>query len=228
MTSIGNVEATPLASLTFISFTTGAILYLTGTPSNHFASAAHALMPFQQRLTTVLVDGYTFVEDALPVRQRPGSTVERSAYSPPVRMLASETEGGDKGQVHALLTRVVPHSSSIATFVWELFPATTDSPDPAPPRVSIRPGQAAVLDLTLLLGQPAYQHVAPPNPTSVSDDRIRIWTVSSSSSSSSASASQQRISLTIREKPGGAVTLTLVRKLMSVGRGDLLGSIVRA
>jgi hypothetical protein len=234
MTSLGNVEATPLASLTVISFTTGDILYLTGSASNLFGDPANAIMPFQQRVTTIRVDGYTFVEDALPVRQRPGSEVERSPYSPPVRLLADEMGEGtlsDAGKVHALLKSIVVHSTNIATFVWELVtpPELMSSTDPpAPPRVSIRPGQAAVLDFTPLLGQPAYQHMAPLKPTSINDDRIRTWTISSCDAWSEGTPggnTAQTFELTMREKPGGTVTgalFTLARKLVSVGRKDLL------
>lgn len=74
MTSLGNIEATPLASLTFIDFVTGDILYLTGLAQNFFGSAARNIMPFQNALTTVHVSGYILVHDALPLRQRKGTS----------------------------------------------------------------------------------------------------------------------------------------------------------
>jgi hypothetical protein len=78
MTSLGNVEATPLASLTVVSFTTGDILYLAGSASNLFSDPANAILPFQQRVTTIRVNGYMFVEDALLVQRRPASEVEHT------------------------------------------------------------------------------------------------------------------------------------------------------
>jgi hypothetical protein len=193
-------------------------------------------MPFQQRVTAIRVNGYTFVEDALPVRQRPGSEVERSPYSPPVKLLVGEMGEGrplglnNSGIVQALLKSVVLHSSNIATFAWQLSSATQSSSScdvPESPHVSIRPGQAVILDFTPFLGQPGYQHMAPLKPTAVNDDRIRTWTVSLSSNwgKDSLQDSPQIFELTMREKPGGAVTgalFTLVRKLVSVGRKDLL------
>lgn len=237
MTSLGNVEATPLASLTFVSFTTGDILYITGAATNLFGDPANDIMPFQQRLTTVYVDGYTFVEDALPVRQKPGSHVERSPYSPTVRLLAAEKGGGasslnlrDTGKVQARLKRVNLHNTDIATFVWELISPTPSSSSSSgeTPHVSIRPGQTAVLDFTLFLGQAAYQHMAPLKPSAVNDDRIRTWTISSSDSwtrNNPAPDEPQVFELTMREKPGGTVTgalFALVKKLVSVQRRDLL------
>ncbi|KAG6898490.1 hypothetical protein C0993_006471 [Termitomyces sp. T159_Od127] len=209
MTSLGNIEATPLASLTFISFSDGSILYLTGVASNLIGVAAQRVMPRHtvNALTTIYVTGFTLVSDALPVRQRLGSTPISSPYSPPVRFLAEEpgvTTRIDGATV--LLTQIQIHSPTIATFSW------TSSQS-----LNILPGQAAILDFTPLLGARGYQHMAPFQPTSVNDDRIRTWTVSSISTDG-------KFSLTMREKPGGVVTgalFSIARRLQEV-RPELL------
>ena len=95
MTSLGNIEATPVASLTFVSFTTGDILYITGDAKTLVGSEARSLMDRQNVLTTVYTTGYVFVRDALPVRQRPGTEVERSPYSPPIRLLNEEEQSNN-------------------------------------------------------------------------------------------------------------------------------------
>ncbi|KAF9458769.1 hypothetical protein BDZ94DRAFT_1239728 [Collybia nuda] len=205
MTSFGNIEATPLASLTFVSFTTGEILYITGTAQNLYDREAQKLMPFQDRLTTIHATGYTYVKDALPVRQRPETTVEYSPYCPPIHYLAEETPQAklfdESHKTTALLTNVTFHSPSIATFTWEAsYP------------VSVIPGQAAIMGFAPLLGGKKYQHMAPFDPSSVNDDRIRTWTISRTSSPTS-------FSLTMREKPGGTVTgalFSIARKLGEV------------
>ncbi|KAG5733076.1 Flavohemoprotein [Termitomyces sp. T112] len=209
MTSLGNIEATPFASLTFISFPDGSILYLTGIATNIIGSAAQRVMPLhtQNALTTIQVTGFSLVSNALPVRQRPGSTSISSPYSPPVRFLAEEP-GGTSMMDSAIvrLTKIEMHSSTIATFSWA--PSET---------LSILPGQAAILDFTPLLGARGYQHMAPLEPTSVNDDRIRTWTVSSVNA-------DETFSLTMREKPGGAVTgalFNIARRLQEV-RPELL------
>jgi len=205
MTSLGNIEATPLASLTFVSFTTGDVLYLTGTAKTLFGPAAQHIMPLQNILTTVHVTGYTLVQDALPVRQRPNTTAQPSPYSPPIRFLAEEapaaTYFNKDAQVSALLTRIDILSPSLATFTWE-----------SSKELQIKPGQAAVLDFTSVIGAAEYQHMAPAKPTFVNDDRIRTWTVSTSSPP----AGTRTFSLTMREKHGGAVTgalFAIARKL---------------
>ncbi|KAJ7141140.1 hypothetical protein C8R44DRAFT_762813 [Mycena epipterygia] len=195
MTSLGNIEATPLASLTFIDFVSGDILYLTGDAENLVGPDALKLMPFQNTLTTVYVTGYTLVRDALPVRQRTGTSPERSPYSPPIRLLAGEAPPlslFDKSEnATALLSKIDLHSPTIATFTWD---SSVD--------LQIQPGQAIIMDMSPLVGVPAYRHMAQHKPTSVNDDSVRTWTVSSSHPRSGT----RTFSLTMREKPGGAVT----------------------
>ncbi|KAJ7592954.1 hypothetical protein C8J56DRAFT_779465 [Mycena floridula] len=195
MTSLGNIEATPFASLTFVDFEKGDILYITGDARNLLDAEARRVMVRQNAITMVYTTGYRFVRDALPLRQR--TAPEASPYSPPIHFLVEEASSttlfDDSDKVTLLLRRIVIHSQSVATFTWET------SRD-----LEIKPGQAAVLDLSTLLGSVSYQHMAPGNPTSVNDDRIRTWTVSSFQSPAS-----RTFEMTIRHKPGGAVTTVL-------------------
>ncbi|KAF9495869.1 hypothetical protein BDN71DRAFT_1390638 [Pleurotus eryngii] len=206
MTSLGNIEVTPLASLTFVSFTRGDILYLTGEAQTLVGPAAHKVMPLHNALTTVRTTGYIFVADALPVRQRLGTTVVPSPYSPPVRLLAEEASStsyfqGNEKDVTATLQSIKILSPSLATFTF------TTSED-----IHFKAGQAAILDFTPFIGEEEYHHMASGKPSSVNDDRIRTWTISSPSPDSPARAFE----LTMREKPGGAVTgalFSVARKL---------------
>lgn len=71
------------------------------------------------------------------------------------------------------------------------------------------------MDMSPLVGVPAYRHMAQSKPTSVNDDSIRTWTVSSSHPPTGT----RSYSLTMREKPGGAVTgplFAIARKLAEV------------
>lgn len=204
MTSLGNVEATPYASLTFISFTRGDILYLTGQARNVYGSEAHTIMPLQDTLTEIYITGYTHVHNALPVRQL-REDIEPSPYSPPIKLLAEEAKQArifaPEAQPTALLTRITIHSPTIATFEWE-------SSHP----IQYVPGQAAIMDFRPLLGSRQYQHMAY-NPIAVNDDFIRTWTISSSAVPGTET---RRFALTIKEKPRGTVTgllFKMVRKL---------------
>ncbi|OAX41825.1 hypothetical protein K503DRAFT_848151 [Rhizopogon vinicolor AM-OR11-026] len=200
MTSLGNIEATALASLTFPSFTDGSILYVTGIAHNLVGALAQAIMPSQDTLTAIEVTGYTFVEDALPVRQRESTVSQMSPYAPPVKLLKEEqafsTFFNNEDNIHTTLSHIELHTSDLATFTFEY-----------PYRIDIIPGQAAILDFTSFLGASPYRHMAPENPTLVNDDRIRTWTVSRCSSWTSVEdGGSTTFSLTMRLKPGGAIT----------------------
>ena len=209
MTSLGNVEATPLASLTFISFKTGDILYLTGNARNLYGSDAQAIMPMQDRLTEIFVTGYTFITNAFPARQDSAFEIQPSPYSPPVKLLAEEdtqlTMFSLEQQPKALLTRIIVHNPTIATFEWE---------SSAPIRAE--PGQAVILDFSTLLGSREYRHMSAGRPSLVNDDFIRTWTISSAATGN---LDTNSFALTMREKPGGAVTgalFSILRKLSEV------------
>ena len=209
MTSLGNVEATPLASLTFISFTTGDILYLTGKARNVYGDEARSIMPFQDTFTEIYVTGYTYVRDAFPARLKEGYIIQPSPYSPPVRLLAEEDPQSkifsSKEQPKVLLNHITIHSPTLATFEFE-----------ASNPIHIRPGQAAIMDFSPLFGSRRYQHMSPTKPSLVNDDFIRTWTVSSASLDPQGS---RKFSLTMREKPGGTVTgalFSMARKLVEV------------
>ena len=206
MTSLGNVEATPLASLTFISFKTGDILYLTGNARNLYGPEAQAIMPMQDRLTEIFITGYTFVTDAFPARQDSAFNIQPSPYSPPIKLLAEEdtqtTLFSLEQQPKALLTRITIHNPTIATFEWE---------STAP--IHADPGQAIILDFSTLLGSREYRHMSAGRPSLVNDDFIRTWTISSASKGN---LETNTFSLTMREKPGGIVTgalFSILRKL---------------
>lgn len=215
MTSLGNVEATPLASLTVVSFTTGDILYITGKAKNLFGDEAHAIMARQNALTAIFVTGFVLVRDALPVRQQPDTVPSPSPYSPPVKLLVEESPPSifyDQSKpVTLLLTKLGLLSPKILQLTWEC------SED-----VIIKPGQAAILDLKPLLGAQQYQHMSPYNPSSVNDDRIRTWTVSSTHTSPTRS-----FTITVKLKDGGVVTtsfFTIATRLAEVNPNALMDS----
>jgi len=205
MSSLGNVEVTPLASLTFINFVTGDILYITGEAKTLFGAEAESIMRRQKVLTTVTTTAYVFVRDALPLRQDPGVPVVRSPYSPPIKFLVEETpsaSGHYFENTDVLLTKVDLLSQDLAVFRFEIQGAG----------VEINPGQHVALDFTDFVGPQQYAHMNPWKPTSLNDDRIRTWTVSSAH----VDGKTQAFDLTMREKPGGLVTgalFTIARKL---------------
>ncbi|KAF5333624.1 hypothetical protein D9611_002569 [Ephemerocybe angulata] len=230
MSTLGNIEYTPVASLAIADFKTGDVLYLTGDAENIQGPAAEAIMPMQHSLTTLRVTGYRFIKDALSVRQAPLSSKEEigvSPYSPPIKYLKEEIEaqgGGGKfftgNSPKAMLQSVSLHSSTIATFTFK----------PSVP-LQILPGQAVILDWKSLLGGPQYRHMSQDKPSLVNDDLIRTWTVSSyhPPTPESDTVEGTAFQLTMKEKEGGAVTGALfsIARRMKAKDPDLLKDLSR-
>ncbi|CAE6476846.1 unnamed protein product [Rhizoctonia solani] len=193
MNSLGNVQSTPLAGITILDFRTGDVLYITGRAQNVFDQSAREIMDRTNLLTLITTTGYTFVKNAMPTRQVPGTSAVPSPYNPPVRYLVEETSKGKvQDATTLLLERIQLHSSDLATFWF------------APSRaVEVKPGQAAIIDMTSFVGAREYSHMARGgDERSLNDDGIRTWTVSGQSPDGA-------LQLTIRAKPGGYVTSRL-------------------
>ncbi|KZV92281.1 hypothetical protein EXIGLDRAFT_614631 [Exidia glandulosa HHB12029] len=220
MQSLGNIEASSLAGLAVPDFVTGDVLYLTGSARTLVGETAQKIMPRQSVVTLIDVQEWTLVRDALPVRQVPGTAVERSPYSPPVKYLAEDIV--QKGEVSLsgvklLLSSIDLHSEHDATFTFHVESSGKE-------KVDVRPGQAAIVDLSSLFGRNAYRHMAQTGAEkTLNDDGIRTWTISRFEPSSATDTSAL-LSLTIREKVDGSMTpklLGLARRLASV-RPELL------
>ncbi|KAL4764810.1 putative oxidoreductase, FAD-binding [Aspergillus foveolatus] len=207
LSSLGNIEASGLAGFTIVDFESGDILYLTGKAKNVVGEEACTIIKRHSGCITLLeVTGYTLVRDALPVRQAPGSVVGRSPYSPNIKYLVEEAEvqgfGGTSEKARLQSARQL--SSDLAVFRFKVVPNDTGGV-----RLSIRPGQAVVLDFMDWLGPPQYRHMADNAPGSINDDRVRTWTVSGAHEGSQMSWFE----LTMREMKGGAVTGALFEVL---------------
>ncbi|KAL4818806.1 hypothetical protein BDW67DRAFT_155989 [Aspergillus spinulosporus] len=210
LSSLGNIEASGLAGFTIVDFESGDVLYLTGKARNVVGEEVCTILKRHRGCITLLeVTGYTLVRDALPVRQASGSGVGRSPYSPRVKYLVEEAEvqGVSGTSEKAKLQSARQLSSDLAVFRFKVVPDESGGA-----RLSIRPGQAIVLDFMDWLGPRQYRHMADNAPGSINDDRVRTWTVSSAHEGGQMSWFE----LTMREMKGGAVTGALfdvLRKL---------------
>ncbi|PLB50081.1 hypothetical protein P170DRAFT_508319 [Aspergillus steynii IBT 23096] len=198
VSSLGNIEATGLVGLTIVSLTTGDVLYLTGTAENLVGQDALRIMDRHSTITVVKVTGFTFVKDALPVRQEPGTPVERSPYSPKIKYLVEESgaASGESVAHRAELKSAMQLSDDLAVLRFKVLPHEGAS------KLRIRPGQAIVLDFMNWIGPPQYHHMMSTKPSLLNDDRVRTWTVSSAHEADDVSWFE----LTMRELKGGAVT----------------------
>ncbi|KAF8836557.1 hypothetical protein BDN67DRAFT_973995 [Paxillus ammoniavirescens] len=192
MNSLGNIYITPLAGLVFPSFSTGSVLYVTGTAETLFGAPARKLMPHVNAVTTIYATGFSFVENAMPLREVPDTT-ERSPYSPPICYLSEEeppTVPYDDVTLTLVRTRV--HNDTLATFTFE-----TSRP------IEVRGSQNCVLDLSNFLRERSHELLEwTAGPGAQSDDCVRTWTVSSPPTP----ASPCTLSLTIRAIQGGLIS----------------------
>ncbi|KAF8914774.1 hypothetical protein CPB85DRAFT_1251939 [Mucidula mucida] len=123
-TSLGNIEATPLASLTFPFFTTGDVLYVTRRARNvNEKEEAGRLMFHHDRLTTLYVTGGP--RCAVAVRTAPKFVTSEE--------IQTNRKLLDQDAVDATLTRIRLHS-----------PTSTFSTSA---RLDMIPGQVIILDI---------------------------------------------------------------------------------
>jgi len=155
----------PYAGFTIPNYNTGDILYLTGTAEIFHGESAQKIMPRINRLLQIKTTGAILIHKALPYTFE---FIEPSPYNPPIR-LASEKRGetSENSGIRATLTKITRHAPDISSFTFSI----------SKPCKQI-PGQYAILSFAELIDY-GYQHMSA-KPSSVNDDRIRTWTISSS------------------------------------------------
>lgn len=67
MSTIGNIEANPVAAMTFINWATGDLVYVTGRASNHYLDDAQKIMPSVDLITALVPTGYIYAKNVLTV-----------------------------------------------------------------------------------------------------------------------------------------------------------------
>jgi ferredoxin-NADP reductase len=208
--ALGNIQSNPLASFAVADLVSGNVLYVTGEAKLLFGESARAIQPRSERIITIRVTGYLSMSNALTFGQV-GLNTEDSPYSPPIRYLAEEP-----GHEQTLLESTLLKLNKIDVLAHDLATFTFDVSHP----ISVKPGQYAIIDCSPFTGRAAYAHMPMPGlETSINDDSIRTWTISSSSDTPT-----DRIQITMREKKGGAVTgrfFQVVRKAQEL-RPELL------
>lgn len=169
--TLGNLRKNPRAGYVIPDFKTGDCLYVSGTTEVLFGKDAEDLLPRSNLVVKVTVLAARFVEKSLAFR---GIEGEPSPYNPPIRFLRSEKEPPtanlSTGETNtATLIKKESLSPSISRFRFRL-----SRPE------KINAGQYAVFSFRdeLDIG---YSHMRDDDPTSINDDYIRTFTVSSGS-----------------------------------------------
>ncbi|PGH08228.1 hypothetical protein GX51_01382 [Blastomyces parvus] len=170
--TLGNLQMTPLAGYVFPGFENGNVLYLTGKTEILVGKAAAALLPRSNLAVKITVTSARYVENGLAFRGQPG---QPSPYNPPIRYLTTEkvTPSAlvpDENSTTATVIKKDIITPSIGRFRFKVS-------DPSQAG-KWTPGQYATLSFAGELDM-GYSHMKDDDPTSINDDYIRTFTVSS-------------------------------------------------
>ncbi|KAJ5168679.1 Riboflavin synthase-like beta-barrel [Penicillium canariense] len=170
--TLGNLQTTPLAGYVIPDFETGDVLYITGHAEVLVGREAAAVLPRSNLAIRVIVAQAIFVKNGLAFRGQPG---EPSPYNPVVRYLTSEKNvpgTAPEPNNASTMVRLMDKEYITPSIIRFRFRSTSSNP------VSWAPGQYATLSFQDELDM-GYSHMRDDDPTSLNDDFIRTFTVSS-------------------------------------------------
>lgn len=168
--TLGNLQTTPKAGLIFPDFKTGDVLYMTGKTEILFGHQASEVLSRCNLAVKLQIEEAKFVRNGLAFSATEG---EMSPYNPPVRYLKKEQSHGLAEHDDSLEVRMLSRTMltpTIARFEFGIID----------PRKSSRwkPGQYVALSFEKELDI-GYSHMRDDDPSSLNDDFMRTFTVSS-------------------------------------------------
>lgn len=176
--TLGNLETTPRAGMVIPDFETGDVVYVTGDTETLVGAEASKVLAKSKLAVRLKVTEAVFVQEGLPFR---GTVMDdasqgRSPYNPRVRYLTSEqTDTLAKLQnEQAPTTAQLVSKTRLAPTITRYRFALTDPTVLGP----WKPGQYVAIDFAGELDM-GYSHMRDDDPTSLNDDYIRSFTVSS-------------------------------------------------
>ncbi|KAK6513127.1 hypothetical protein TWF506_009293 [Arthrobotrys conoides] len=176
--TLGNLQVTPLAGLTFVDYYTGDMLYLTGTTEILIGPDAEKVLLKSKLAVKLTVTGARYARASLGLRVAEPDAVRWSPYNPEVRYLAAELQGqksliglNSQPGLKATLVKKEKLSSTIARFTFQLD-GNKDKKE------LWRAGQYVMLGFEEELSA-GYRHMDDSDPQGLNDDYIRSFTVSS-------------------------------------------------
>ncbi|KIW62813.1 hypothetical protein PV04_10944 [Phialophora macrospora] len=176
--TLGNLETTPRAGLVIPDFETGDVLYVTGDTETLVGAAASKVIAKSNLAVSLKITGARLVENGLPFRGElmKDAAQGRSPYNPRIRYLTTEkTDGfgktaGDSVPTTAKLLKKTKVTPTVTRYRFALTDPAVFGP--------WKPGQYVAMDLSADLDM-GYSHMRDDDPTSLNDDFIRTFTVSS-------------------------------------------------
>jgi NAD(P)H-flavin reductase len=167
--SLGNLIKNPAIGMVVPNFSNGDVLYLTGTATILIGDKAAEVIPRSNLAVKITILDSRFVQNGLPFR---GVFGEASPYNPPLRVLVSE------GNNTASQIDKKPEGTATLVAKENLTPTITRYRFKASHPVNYKPGQWVALDFAEELNM-GYSHMRDDDPTSLNDDFVRTFTVSS-------------------------------------------------
>jgi NAD(P)H-flavin reductase len=176
--TLGNLEATPRAGLVIPDFETGDVLYLTGNTKILVGAEASQVIAKTNLAVSLKITAARLVQNGLPFRGTPvgDATNGRSPYNPRIRHLASEKRDplgktpGEDAPVTAQLLKKTKLTPTITRYRYALADPAVLGP--------WKPGQYVTMDFSKEMDM-GYSHMRDDDPTSLNDDYLRTFTVSS-------------------------------------------------
>lgn len=184
--SLGNLLLNPKIGITFPDYETGDVLYITGFVEILVGTDAAILLPGSNLAVKITINEARSVQGGLPFR---GERKSPSPYNPRMRPLA--TEGNIKSALStasakpgtARLVKKVLITPSIACFTFSVADG-----------IAYSPGQWIALDFKQDFDQ-GYHHMLDEDPTSLNDDYVRTFTISSEPKAGGGKESEFEITL---------------------------------
>jgi hypothetical protein len=165
--TLGNLLVTPLAGIVVPDFETGDVLYITGVTTILIGKDAAELLPHSNLAVKIKVTEARFVSQGLSFRGIPD---ELSPYNPSVRLLPSEGNIASKLKTVENTAKLIERTELTPTISRYRFAMTNPTP--------FKAGQWVGMDFSEELDI-GYSHMRDDDPTSLNDDFVRTFTVSS-------------------------------------------------
>ncbi|KAJ5189407.1 Riboflavin synthase-like beta-barrel [Penicillium cf. griseofulvum] len=168
--TLGNLETTPLAGFVVPDFDSGNVLYFTGSTEILAGKDAAAILPRSNLAVRVTMAAAIFVENGLGFR---GEAGDPSPYNPSVRYLVNEKQLPGTQDSGSDLTATLIKKEDITPSIQRFrFRISGRKP------ISWNAGQYVTLSFEDELNM-GYSHMRDDDPTSLNDDYVRTFTVSS-------------------------------------------------
>ena len=177
--TLGNLISTPRAGLCIPDFPSGDVLYLTGTTEVLVGEDASSVIAKSKLAVKFVVTGARHVKNGLPFigTNMPDADEGRSPYNPRIRYLTTERQdefsgAADRGS--ASLTAKLIKKTQLTPTIYRYRFSLSDPEAYGP----WKPGQYVAFDFSDELDM-GYSHMRDDDPTSLNDDYLRTFTVSS-------------------------------------------------